>query len=98
MKDEIKLWKEKTKGLFNIVEWTRFWNYITNLQEEKDRQLNNVMFLSKVADEKQEVIDKAIEYINNLSNEPNIFGHYDIEGNCKKYLLNILQGSDNNEI
>ena len=37
MKDEIKLWKEKTKGLFNIVEWTKFWSYITNLQKEYDK-------------------------------------------------------------
>ena len=40
-------------------------------------------------------IDKAIEYINNLSNEPNVFGHYGIDGNCKKWLLNILRGEDN---
>ena len=41
MKNEIKLWKEKTKVLFNIVEWTRFWSYIINLQEENQR-LNNI--------------------------------------------------------
>lgn len=38
--------------------------------------------------------EKAIKYINKLSNEPNVFGHYGIDGNCKKYLLNILQGDD----
>ena len=43
------------------------------------------------------IIDEATEYINKLSNEPNAFGHYGIDGNCKKYLLNILQGSDNSE-
>lgn len=31
---EIELWKEKTKGIFHITEYTRFWNYITNLQQE----------------------------------------------------------------
>jgi hypothetical protein len=39
-------------------------------------------------------IDKAIEYINKISTEPNVFGHYAIDGNCKKYLLNILTGGD----
>ena len=38
--------------------------------------------------------EKAIEYINKLSNEPNVFGHYAIDGNCKKYLLNILNDGD----
>lgn len=38
--------------------------------------------------------EKAIEYIKNLSNEPNVFGHYGIDTECKKWLLNILNGSD----
>ena len=29
-------WKEKTKGLFHLVEYTRFWNYITDLQHTED--------------------------------------------------------------
>ena len=40
------------------------------------------------------IIKEAIEYIDNLSNEPNVFGHYGIDGTCKKHLLNILKGSD----
>jgi hypothetical protein len=39
-------------------------------------------------------INKAIEYINKLSNKSNVFGHYGIDGNCKKYLLNILKGDN----
>lgn len=31
---DIDIWKEKTKGIFHITEHRRFWNYITNLQEE----------------------------------------------------------------
>lgn len=65
-------------------------NYITNLQEE------NKMY-SQLKDEYEDIIEKAIEYINKLSNEPNVFGHYGIDYNCKKHLLNILQGVDNNE-
>lgn len=38
--------------------------------------------------------EKAIEYIKNLSNEPNVFGHYGIDTECKKWLLKILNGSD----
>lgn len=37
--------------------------------------------------------EKAIEYIKNLSNKPNVFGHYGIDTRCKKWLLKILKGS-----
>ena len=56
MKDEIKLWKEKTKGLFHIIEYTRFWNYITNLQEENKR-------LQTAVNNCKQRINNAIEYI-----------------------------------
>lgn len=36
--------------------------------------------------------EKAIEYIKNLSNKPNVFGHYGIDTRCKKWLLKILKG------
>lgn len=34
MNQELNLWREKTKGLFNITEYKRFWNYISNLQQD----------------------------------------------------------------
>lgn len=40
------------------------------------------------------IINKSIAYINNLSNEPNVFGHYGIDSRCKNCLLNILKGND----
>lgn len=47
----LDLWKEKTKGLFHIVEWTKFWNYIDNLKEENEAYEN--------------MRKEAIEYIHN---------------------------------
>ena len=38
---EIELWKEKTKGIFHIIEYTRFWNYITNLQKTNKNHSKN---------------------------------------------------------
>ena len=40
-------------------------------------------------------IEKAIEYINHLSKEPNVFGHYGIHNDCAKWLLKLLRGEDN---
>ena len=37
MNDKIELWKDKTKGIFHITEYTIFWNYISNLQQENER-------------------------------------------------------------
>ena len=53
---------------------------------------DDVSLTLQYIDELETRIDKAIEYIENLSNEPNVFGHYGIDGNCKKYLLDILRG------
>lgn len=44
MEDEIKLWKEKTKGVFHIVEYKKFWYYITNLQQENKRLYELCMY------------------------------------------------------
>ena len=50
----LDLWKEKTKGLFSIVAYTRFWQYINNLKEENQR-LNNVL------NELEKEIDRLLE-------------------------------------
>lgn len=55
-------------------------DYITNLQKENERL--------------KQRIEKAVEYINHLSKEPNAFGHYGIHNDCAKWLLNILRGED----
>lgn len=31
---EIEIWKEKTKGIFHITEYRRFWNNISSLHHE----------------------------------------------------------------
>lgn len=70
-------------------------NEVLKLKKERDKNLDNVMFLSKVADEKQERIDKAIEYIKNNSYIAPIeeIPLFTMNSNPQD-LLNILQGSD----
>lgn len=34
--EKLNLYKEKTRGVFHIVEWNEFWNYIENLREENE--------------------------------------------------------------
>jgi len=73
-------------------------NASDEVEEEKDKEIERLTaestkWESKFYDEAKKV-DRAIEYINNLSNEPNIFGHYGIDSRCKNWLLNILKGSD----
>ena len=58
MKDEIKLWKEKTKGIFHITEYTRFWNYITNLQQENERLKENNQKMQEEMSKTWEKLDK----------------------------------------
>lgn len=38
-------------------------NKVLKLQEERDKNLDSIMFLSKVADKKQDIIDISIKYI-----------------------------------
>ena len=58
----IELWKEKTKGLFNIVEWTRFWNIYKNKEDEIERLEQDIHQLKYES-------DKEIERLNNIINE-----------------------------
>ena len=99
MNDEIlEKWKEKTKGLFNIVEWTRFWNYITNLEQENEKwwaiikdyemDLHDLWFKNN---ELEESIEKAVEYIEN--NEVcclEYIGRNEITGNLEKQIQRDL--------
>lgn len=95
MKDEIKLWKEKTKGLFNIVEWTRFWDYINNLQKEYNKLLKcNKMCKKYLNNHERDYIDelgticcKPSEYFNIAWAQDILDG--DIEG-----FEDLLQGEN----
>lgn len=78
MQKEIERLKEENKRIFSKV-------------NDDELLISNAMNYAEAQDYKQRN-EKAIEYINKLSNEPNTFGHYGIDGNCKKYLLNILKG------
>jgi chromosome segregation ATPase len=97
LEKERKKNKELEKQLNCKKEFTKYLpkdtEFIILTKPDYDRQQEELQ--DKVF-ELEEKIDKALEYINELSNKPNIFGHYGIDGNCKKYLLNILKG-DNNE-
>ena len=35
--EELEKWKERTKSIYHITEYTRFWNYIDNLIKENER-------------------------------------------------------------
>lgn len=78
--DRLNLWKEKTKGLFNVFEWKSFWNYFTSLKQE----LEDYKSRRK----------KSIEYIKDkglYEEELNIFND-DINYDELNELLNILNG------
>lgn len=78
-------------------------DYITNLDKknkelkkkitfnEKSRRKMQQSLMEQIEDYKSR-IGKAVEYINHLSKEPNVFGHYGIHNDCAKWLLNILNG------
>lgn len=63
-------------------------DYITYLQKENKKQLNNVMFLSKVADKKQNIINE----LEKASDE--IFHKYPYERHQWFLKLRELKGSD----
>ena len=61
MNDEkIKLWKEKTKGIFHITEYTRIWNYITNLQQAVEVKNERIK-------EEQQEKERYIKFYNELN-------------------------------
>lgn len=76
-------------------------DYITNLQQE-NQELNdskqwwNNRFnaVQRDYEDYKSRIEKAVEYINHLSKEPNVFGHYGIHNDCAKWLLRILNGKE----
>ena len=95
MKEEIKEILElqnKIKSIENetyyltYVEWKEILDYITNLQEENERLNKQYNLMEQLLDEKQEVIDKAIDYLYCVGEI--------IDGDIQHRLLNILQGED----
>lgn len=61
----IDIWKEKTKGLFHILEYNKFWNYINNLKEN-DILINDIKVLLKENEAKEKVIIKQDNVLNEL--------------------------------
>ena len=72
--------KEESKKLLD---------YITNLQEENKRLNNQYDLMENSLDEKQEIIDKAIEYMEQCRDTKT----KRIDSRLKR-VLNILEGSD----
>ena len=73
-------------------------DYITNLQEENERLNNQYDLMENSLDEKQEVIDKAIEYCEEItSREIDISDtDYDLgQDFTARDILNILRGENN---
>ena len=100
MKDEIKeILQDVIDDIYQCGEYIgqakkleKALDYITNLQEEyEDLKIDNkrLQHNEKVFKSRNE---KAIEYINHLSKEPNVFGHYGIHNDCAKWLLKLLRG------
>ena len=72
MNQELNQWREKTKGLFNITEYKRFWNYISNLEEKNNKLgFENIMLkmekdiYKQGYEELKELIEKAITEVKN---------------------------------
>jgi hypothetical protein len=92
-KDEIKHYCYYPDDVLTCEELVKLIDYITNLQKERDKNLDNVMFLSKVNDEKQDIIDKAIEILNQLNETlPTDLVYSEIA-----HAEYILQGSDEDD-
>lgn len=67
---------------------------IYRLRDERDKNLDNVMFLSKVNDEKQEVIDKAIEFIDKYCIDDEFYINLTYKEKAIIEVKKILQGDD----
>ena len=77
IKDQIKEVKKKAEE-----------NDIRILQEENKRLNKQYDLMEQSLDDKQEIIDKAIEYIEKYVSV------YDMEGDLRERLLNILKGKE----
>lgn len=76
MKDKFVI----TPNSFTQEQWCEMYVKVVNEYQNLKKNYNSIL----------KKVNKAIDYINRLSNEPNVFGHYGIDGNCKNYLLDIL--------
>ena len=72
---------------FTQEQWCEMYITVVNEYQNLKNNYNNIL----------KKVDRAIGYINRLSNESNVFGHYGIDGNCKNYLLDILEKGDKND-
>lgn len=62
-KEEKELWKEKTKGLFNILRWKTFWEYIEFIEFENKSYLKEIERLNNIIDELEKYL---LEYSQDL--------------------------------
>jgi len=81
-------------GSETAKEGLELYNEVIRLQKNNEEMQIEMARTWKIADDYKTRIDKAIEYINNLSKEPNVFGHYGIHNDCAKWLLKLLRGED----
>ena len=65
---------------------------ITGMINVNDIQeiIENNRYYQEEIERLNNIIKEVREYINKISSEPNVFGHYAIDGDCKKWLLEIL--------
>ena len=93
---DLEIWKEKTKGLFHITEYRRFWNYIDGLKnlcnryEEEHKTTyetwkKDISLYNSVVDR----IDKAIKYAKANMERLGVWNH------LVKEMIKILRGEEN---
>ena len=87
MKDEIKEFNEEK--YVEMLEDGTLYDYITNLQEENEKQRDYICDLVSDKVKYKSRNEKAIEYINKYKNQ-----NWYIESRFTGELLNLLQGVD----
>ena len=73
-------------------------NEIDHLIKANTKLVDRNKDLEKYNKELEEKLNKILETINNWTSDPNAFGHYAIDGDCKKYLLSIIKGEEYEEV
>ena len=111
MKNEIKEILNKYKMYMSFdgneyemilkAELYKLLDYITNLQEENEKQHKGFLAVCKEAKDLQQRIDKAVEYINKFESirayyeyEDCGYTEYNYDEDFKQDLLEILRGED----
>ena len=84
---EIEIWKEKTKGIFHITEYRRFWNNISSLQHENTILKENNQ---KMQEEMCRTWERTSDLINGIHYDA--LHHYKVMRDIEEILKNKDEG------